>query len=143
MILWHFNRHFKRINGGLNGGLNGTLNDTVNDEIVIKNLINNNIKHYSTNQGGPKTEPKEVENVGSLSEECRKSDGSLAKMQLTDRQDLILKMIKNNPYVSAKAMSEVLSVTRRTVERDIALLQKNGIIRHRGNTSSGHWEVII
>lgn len=108
--------------GGLNGGLNCTLNGILNDEIVIKNLINNNIKHYSNNQGGPKTEPKEVKNVGSLSEvdnknvgslseECRKSDGSLAKMQLTDRQKLILKLIKNNPSVSTKAMSEVLSVT--------------------------------
>ena len=47
-----------------------------------------------------------------------------------------------NPFVSAKEMSEVLTVVQRTIERDIAFLQKNGIIKHHGNTSGGHWEVI-
>ena len=83
------------------------------------------------------------DNVGSLTEECRKFDGNKSKIQLTDRQKLILKLIKHNPMVSAKAMSEVLSVTRRTVERDIAVLQKKGIIRRNGKMSGGHWEVII
>ena len=129
----------------LYGTLNGTLNDTLNSNVLNNNVLQNVGSLQSGLQSGENVGSlSEVDNknVGSLSEECRKSDGSLAKMQLTDRQDLILKMIINNPYVSAKAMSEVLSVTRRTVERDIALLQKNGIIRHRGNTSGGHWEVL-
>ena len=134
----------------LNGTLNGTLNDTLNN-ILNSNVLNNNtLQNVGSLQSGLQSGENvgslsEVckDNVGSLTEECRKFDGNKSKIQLTDRQKLILKLIKHNPMVSAKAMSEVLSVTRRTVERDIAVLQKKGIIRRNGKTSGGHWEVIM
>lgn len=34
-------------------------------------------------------------------------------------------------------MAETLSVTQRTVERDFAILQKAGIIRHEGKVDAG------
>ena len=39
-------------------------------------------------------------------------------------------------------MSETLSVTQRTVERDFAILQKAGIIRHEGKVDAGIWVVL-
>ena len=39
-------------------------------------------------------------------------------------------------------MSETLSVTKRTVERDLAILQKMGIIRHEGKVNAGMWVVL-
>ena len=33
----------------------------------------------------------------------------------------------------------VLSVVKRTVERDLADLQKKGVLIREGNTSAGHW----
>ena len=68
--------------------------------------------------------------------------GSLSEVQLTERQKKICEYMRVNPLISAKEMSEVLSVVQRTIERDIAFLQKNGIVKHHGNTSGGHWEVI-
>ena len=39
-------------------------------------------------------------------------------------------------------LSVVLSVVKRTIERDLADLQKKGILIREGNTSAGHWEII-
>ena len=36
-------------------------------------------------------------------------------------------------------MSLVLSVDSRTIQRDLAALQKMGVIVHEGNTSAGRW----
>ncbi len=39
-------------------------------------------------------------------------------------------------------MAETLSVTQRTVERDFAILQKAGIIRHEWKVDAGIWVVL-
>ena len=68
--------------------------------------------------------------------------GSLSVVQLTDRQREICKLIKGNSFISAQQMSVVLSVVKRTVERDLADMQKKGIIIREGNTSAGHWVIL-
>ena len=44
--------------------------------------------------------------------------------------------------VTAKQMSETLSVTVRTIERDLALMQKAGIIRHERSDKTGVWVIL-
>ena len=68
--------------------------------------------------------------------------GNMSEANLTERQRLILSSIKENPYVTEKEMSETLSVTQRTIERDLAMLQKTCIIRHEGKVNVGKWVVI-
>lgn len=68
--------------------------------------------------------------------------GSLSVVQLTDRQVKICKLLKSNPRISANDMSVVLSVAKRTIERELAKMQDNGIIVHEGNTSAGRWVII-
>ena len=68
--------------------------------------------------------------------------GSLSVAQLTDRQREICKLIKENSFISTQQMSVVLSVVKRTVERDLADMQKKGIIIREGNTSAGHWVIL-
>ena len=67
---------------------------------------------------------------------------SLSPMQLTERQQEIYKLIKANSFISSKQMSVVLSVVHRTIQRDLAALQKAGIIIREGNTSAGHWVLL-
>ena len=62
--------------------------------------------------------------------------------KLTERQEGILNLIKENAHVSANEMSEILSVTQRTIERDLAAMQKQRIIIREGNIKSGRWVVI-
>lgn len=68
--------------------------------------------------------------------------GSVSEVQLSERQQKICELIKINPQVSAKAMSEVLSVVQRTIERELSKLQHQGVIRHEGNTSAGLWIIL-
>lgn len=68
--------------------------------------------------------------------------GSMSVVQLTERQRNICSLIKDNPQVSAAEMSVVLSVVKRTVERDISKLRDMGIITHEGNTSAGKWVIL-
>lgn len=79
------------------------------------------------------------ENVGNVSET---NVGNLIKVELSNRQRFIVSIIKDNPNITAKEMSETLSVTQRTVERDFAILQKAGIIRHEGKVNAGIWVVL-
>jgi ATP-dependent DNA helicase RecG len=70
------------------------------------------------------------------------SGGSLTVVQLTERQQKIVKLIKGNPLISSQQMSVVLSVVKRTIERDLAELQKKGVLRREGNTNAGKWVLL-
>ena len=69
---------------------------------------------------------------------CRRRVGK----QLSERQLNIISMIKVNPFVTGKEMSETMSVTQRTIERDLSVLQKAGIIRHEGRANAGVWVIL-
>lgn len=61
--------------------------------------------------------------------------GNKSKTQLTDRQQKILKIINKAPTVTARKMSETLSVNQRTIERDISYLKKIGVLKHEGKNN--------
>lgn len=54
----------------------------------------------------------------------------------------ILELIRKDSRISVKEMSLVLSQVERTIKRQLADLQKKGILIREGNTSAGHWEII-
>lgn len=64
------------------------------------------------------------------------------EVKLSDRQRIIISVIKANPFVTAKQLSETLSVTLRTIERDLSVMQKAHIIRHEGSNKTGVWVVL-
>ena len=68
--------------------------------------------------------------------------GDVSEIKLSDRQQIIVSIIRSNPTVSAKQMSETLSVTSRTIERDLAVMQKAGIIRHEGKDNASVWVIL-
>lgn len=68
--------------------------------------------------------------------------GNMSEIKLSDRQQIIVSIIRSNPTVSAKQMSETLSVTSRTIERDLAVMQKAGVIRHEGKDNAGVWVIL-
>lgn len=65
--------------------------------------------------------------------------GDLSETKLTERQLKIINLIKESPSITAKQMSETLSVSSRTIERDISTLQKIGILKREGKDNSGIW----
>lgn len=78
-------------------------------------------------------------NVGDMSET---NVGNMSESELSERQLNIISMIKGNPFVTGKEMSETMSVTQRTIERDLSVLQKAGIIRHEGRVNAGVWVIL-
>jgi predicted HTH transcriptional regulator len=69
------------------------------------------------------------------------NDGDLSETKLTERQQEILNLIKESPTITGKQMSEILSVSQRTIERDISQLKKMGILKHEGKDNDGMWVI--
>ena len=105
--------------GAVNGGLNGAKENDIN------NCKSNYIKDCR--------ETGVDANVGV---------NNIKAMNFSRRQIIIKEIINQNPMITAKQMSETLSVTKRTIERDLSILQKAGIIRHEGSDKSGIWVVL-
>ena len=71
--------------------------------------------------------------------------------ELTDRQQVILKLLALDPTMSAKAISEKISektsekftITDRTIESDLAHLKKIGILTREGGRKDGKWVIVI
>ena len=68
--------------------------------------------------------------------------GDMSETKLTERQLKIINLIKESPTISAKQMSETLSVTTRTVERDLSLMKKAGVLKREGKDNDGVWVII-
>ena len=68
-------------------------------------------------------------------------DGDLSKTKLSERQQKILNLIKESPSITGKQMSETLSVSQRTIERDLSALQKIGVLKREGKDNDGEWIV--
>jgi len=66
-------------------------------------------------------------------------DGDMSETKLIERQQKILNLIKESPTITGKQMSETLSVSQRTIERDLSALQKIGILKHEGKDNDGVW----
>lgn len=69
-------------------------------------------------------------------------DGDVSEMKLTERQRRILDLIKESPTITGKKMSETLSVSQRTIERDLSALQKLGVLKHEGKDNDGVWFLV-
>lgn len=63
----------------------------------------------------------------------------LSVTDLTERQKFILSMIANDPSLTATEMSVSMSVSARTIERELSLMRKSGIIRREGRRNDGRW----
>ena len=74
-----------------------------------------------------------------LKENVGDHDGDMSETKLTERQQKILKLIIESPTITGKKMSETLSVSQRTIERDLSALQKHGVLKRVGKDNDGVW----
>ena len=65
--------------------------------------------------------------------------GDMSEKKLTERQRKILNLIKESLTITGKQMSETLSVSQRTIERDLSALQKLGVLKRKGKDDDGMW----
>ena len=70
-------------------------------------------------------------------------DGDMSETKLTERQQKILNLIKKDPTITGKQMSETLSVSQRTVERDLSVLKEKGVLVREGKDNDGIWIISL
>ena len=61
------------------------------------------------------------------------------KMNITERRNIILKLIEENENISAKQIIETINVSRPTIERDLKELKEQNKIEYVGSRKSGKW----
>ena len=128
-------------NGAVNGGLN--VGKYVGNENDINNCESDYIKDCGKTNVGVNVGVND-ENVG-VNVGVNDKSGIVNNMEIMNfskRQLIIKEIINQNPMITAKQMSETLSVSKRTIERDLSILQKAGVIRHEGSDKSGIWVVL-
>ena len=69
------------------------------------------------------------------------NDGDMSESKLTERQEKILNLIQMSPTMTAKQMSETLSVSQRTIERDLTMLKEKKILSREGKDNNGVWVI--
>jgi ATP-dependent DNA helicase RecG len=67
--------------------------------------------------------------------------GDVSETKLTERQRKILDLIKESPTISGRQMSEILSVSQRTIERDLSNLKELGVLKREGKDNDGVWVI--
>ena len=69
------------------------------------------------------------------SEEQRKAD-------LNDTQQMIVKLLSENPQLSAVKLAEKIGVASRNIENNIKKLKEYGILIRHGSPKNGYWEIV-
>ena len=62
-------------------------------------------------------------------------------IELTERQTVILNIIKTDVTITSRRLSQKIGVVERTIKRDLADLQKKGLLKRIGGRKAGHWEI--
>lgn len=57
--------------------------------------------------------------------------------------DIILQLVKQNPYITRKELSESVGIAPSAIQKHINKLKDNGTIVRYGGDRGGHWEVLI
>lgn len=120
-----------------------TKNVTKESEYVIKDVTkeNKNVTKVD-NQGVTKSISKrKSKNVTKdLTVDVIKEPQYVTK-ELSERQEIIISLIRQNPLVTTLEMSLKIGVVSRTIKRDIKDLQSKGIITREGGRKEGRWVI--
>lgn len=76
-----------------------------------------------------------------------KTDGTIngtinGTKEQSERQQIILSCIADDHNVTIAQMAQKTGIPKRTILRDIAVLQEKGIIMRKGARKNGYWEII-
>ena len=77
-----------------------------------------------------------------MAERGEMNGGTDNNTELSVRQINILQLITLHASVSVEEMAERMAVSKRTMEREIALLRKNGYLGKEGKANNSPWIVL-
>ncbi|MBQ1197018.1 MAG: Fic family protein [Spirochaetaceae bacterium] len=136
---WYFRNALVRAN--YSNLQNGIQENSEFLELFFRNLIlgeNNELKNRYTHIDYDSFARK----FGDNSEISEKKFGDNEKSS-EKTSEIILSMLKENPKLSAKKLSEKIGITSRAVEKQLTNLVQKGLIKRIGSPKGGHWEILI
>ena len=77
--------------------------------------------------------------LGSPPTENRKSD--TVNFTVNDTQTRILELMRNQPRITAKELSEKIGITERSIKNNIKKLKEAGLVERNGADRNGKWHV--
>ena len=135
---WYFRNTLVRAN--YSNLQNGIQENSEFLELFFRNLIlgeNNELKNRYTHVDYDSFARK----FGDNSEISEKKFGDNEKGS-EKTSEIILSMLKENPKLSAKKLSEQIGITSRAVEKQLATLVEKGLLKRVGSPKGGHWEIL-
>ena len=63
--------------------------------------------------------------------------------ELSERQTLIIGLIKDNDLITIQQMTQKTKVSEKTIKRELATLQEKGILTREGGRKEGKWVIIV
>lgn len=70
------------------------------------------------------------------------SEPDVVENVVEKRLSFILKLMKENPAISKKALAAITNLNQRTIDRDIQKLKEEGFIERMGPSKGGYWKVL-
>ena len=131
---WYFRNALVRAN--YKNLKNGIEEKPIYLELFFRNLIlgeNNELKNRYIHIDYDKHENK----FGDNKESSEKKIGDNQKTS-----EIILELLKDNPKLSAKKLSEKIGITSRAVEKQLATLVEKGLLKRVGSPKGGHREIL-
>jgi len=80
--------------------------------------------------------------LNDVGKDVGKDVGNVTNNVTNNRSELILDLIKRSPLITTIQIAESLSVSKRTVLRDIDKLKQLDQLKRIGNEKSGHWQIL-
>lgn len=71
-----------------------------------------------------------------------KGRGKRSGKKLTANQQGILELLSQHPRMAAPELAEIVGISERKIEKNIATLKKMGRLKRIGSAKGGHWEVV-
>ena len=88
---------------------------------------------------------KDTEKSGEVTEKDTEKSGEVTEKvteKLSETDERIIALIRSNPHITQKMLSEAIGLTRPYIGRKLLELQVRNIIRRIGPDKGGYWEVL-
>jgi predicted HTH transcriptional regulator len=71
-----------------------------------------------------------------------KNDRKDDRKELTERQEIIVGLVKENDRITIDEMTEKVKVSEKTIRRELSILYEKGVIIREGGRKDGRWSLI-
>lgn len=68
--------------------------------------------------------------------------GEKLEGRLVENQKKMLTLMKDNPYISKKELSDKIGISSTAIDKNIVILKKKGLLQRIGPDKGGYWQVI-